>query len=40
MITACPSLICSFSTVNIEGTDASKICTCMFYVYVGTGFVG
>ena len=39
----CPSLLCSFNTGNIEGTNSSKMCVYMyvlFYVCVGTGFCG
>ena len=44
-IQTCPSLMCSFNRVNIEGTNSSKVCVwrqCMYvllYVCDGTGFV-
>ena len=42
-MSACLSLLCSFNTGNIEGTNSSKMCVYMcvlFYVCVGTGFCG
>ena len=37
-IPACPSLMCSFSMGDIEGTNSQKNCVCMFYVCEVIGF--
>ena len=42
IVAGCPSLLCSFNSDNIDGTNSSKMCVlcfCMYILCVVIGFV-